>query len=398
MFFHSMKYTFLSLIRNKSSMFWCIAFPILLGTMFHFAFGEIGESERFSPIPIAVVREEKASGEDYTGFLSDGWSLDEILASLAEGEDALLRITYTTQEKALELLEQKEIYGILTIGNLSFDNPSPLCLTISQDMSAEPLYQSILSALVEQFHINYQAIANIALTHPDRLPDAMEAVRSEVKYITDVEMKNGSTDPALIYFFNLIAMSCLFAAMVGSEIAIGNQANLSTLGARRCISPVHKLVSILGDICASLLFQFGAVLLSLIYLIAVLKVDFGNQIGLVALASLCGCFAGITLGFWVGSFGQFHRQIKFGILMTVIMGGCMFSGLMIGDMRQRVAETFPLLNYINPSALISDAFYALAIYPSHERFFLNIAGLVGISFLFSLGGFLLVRRKKYASL
>ena len=40
MFFHTMKYTLLNLLRDKGQVFWCIAFPLLLGTMFHFAFGE----------------------------------------------------------------------------------------------------------------------------------------------------------------------------------------------------------------------------------------------------------------------------------------------------------------------------------------------------------------------
>ena len=51
MFFHSMKYTFLALLRDKSAMFWCFAFPLILGTMFHFAFGGLGEDKSFSAIP-----------------------------------------------------------------------------------------------------------------------------------------------------------------------------------------------------------------------------------------------------------------------------------------------------------------------------------------------------------
>ena len=58
----------------------------------------------------------------------------------------------------------------------------------------------------------------------------------------------------------------------------------------------------------------------------------------------------------------------------------------------------PLLNRINPAALISDALYSLVVYPSYTRFFTNIAGLLLLSALFCLGGLALVRRKKYASL
>ena len=61
-------------------------------------------------------------------------------------------------------------------------------------------------------------------------------------------------------------------------------------------------------------------------------------------------------------------------------------------------ENCPLLNRINPAALISDALYSLVVYPSYTRFFTNIAGLLLLSALFCLGGLALVRRKKYASL
>lgn len=49
MFFHTMKYTLLNLLRDKGQVFWCVAFPLLLGTMFHFAFGRLGSGEVFPP-------------------------------------------------------------------------------------------------------------------------------------------------------------------------------------------------------------------------------------------------------------------------------------------------------------------------------------------------------------
>ena len=55
MFFHDFKYSFLLLIRNKVELFWLLAFPIILGTFFYFAFGNLYDTtERFSEIPVAV--------------------------------------------------------------------------------------------------------------------------------------------------------------------------------------------------------------------------------------------------------------------------------------------------------------------------------------------------------
>lgn len=412
MFFHAMKYTFLTLIREKSSVFWCFAFPLLLGTMFHFAFGGLGADESFSPIAVAVVIEESQEEELEPGIPNIPNPTDAVRSMFdtlsAPGEDQFLIVTYATKEEALDLLEKKEIYGIIDVtmpeiseyfsaDNAASINTSPLQLTISAEMNSDPLYQSILSCFVEQFNMQYHTISTIAMENPLKLPKLMESLDFETNYLIEESLGANSLEESSTYFFNLIAMTCMFAATAGNVVAIHNQANLSTLGARRNVSPVHRMISILGDLSAVLAFEFITLLVALFYFTVVLGVDFGNQFGFVVLTVLCGCLTGISLGFFVGSIGHFSLNTKFGILMAVIMIGCFLSGLMVGNMRVIVDGICPLLNRINPSALISDALYSLAIYPSYERFYTNIASLLLISALLCVGGFAIVRRKKYAS-
>ena len=97
MFFHTMKYTLLNLLRDKGQVFWCVAFPLLLGTMFHFAFGGLGSGESFSAIPVAVVMEEESA------------ELRSMFDSLSKpGEDQFLEVTYASAADASELLKQKK--------------------------------------------------------------------------------------------------------------------------------------------------------------------------------------------------------------------------------------------------------------------------------------------------
>lgn len=63
-------------------------------------------------------------------------------------------------------------------------------------------------------------------------------------------------------------------------------------------------------------------LITIAYLTLVLKVDFENHLGGVALTCLCGCLAGLSLGFLVGCIGQFSKETKFGFLMAAIMICC----------------------------------------------------------------------------
>jgi len=74
------------------------------------------------------------------------------------------------------------------------------------------------------------------------------------------------------------------------------------------------------------------------------------------------------------------------------------AGLMIDTMKDMIARKAPVLSYINPAALITDAFYSLYIFESHRRFFLNIGLLLLISSSMCILSFLRLRRDRYASL
>lgn len=56
---HLLKYSFLSKIRNFNIVFWPLVFPLVLGTFFYFAFGNINEAD-FQTVPVAVVKEASA--------------------------------------------------------------------------------------------------------------------------------------------------------------------------------------------------------------------------------------------------------------------------------------------------------------------------------------------------
>ncbi|EME3490952.1 ABC transporter permease, partial [Enterococcus faecium] len=55
MFWHFYKYRTKILLRNKSMLFWTLAFPILLGLMFMAAFGEIDQGGNLETINTGIV-------------------------------------------------------------------------------------------------------------------------------------------------------------------------------------------------------------------------------------------------------------------------------------------------------------------------------------------------------
>ncbi len=382
MFIHTFQYTLKQLFRQKGALFWNLLFPIALGTMFYMAFSGLSSGETFHAIPVAVVLAEDDSATMFR----------EVIDSLNEpGDDRFLDAVYTTEEEALSLLEAKQITGILYEG-------SSVSLAVSAEMSSATLEQSILSCFVEEYNMQYGAIKKIAASHPENLGAAAEALAKNTAYNTETTYCDGDMDEQITYFFNLIAMSCLFASTGGMQIAIKNQANLSPLGARRCISPVPKEISLCALLCATFLYQYLCILAGLFYMRFGLGVNFGSSMGYILLTALLGCLTGVSFGFCIGSIGRLNEGMKFGIQMAVTMICCFLSGLMVGNMRILIEQYCPWFNRINPAALISDSFYSLTVYQSHSRYFQNSITLVLISAAFCLCGFLLTRRKKYAAL
>ena len=54
--FHLIKYSVIRKVKNFSMLFWPCMFPLILGTLFYFAFGNISESD-FETVQAAFVEE-----------------------------------------------------------------------------------------------------------------------------------------------------------------------------------------------------------------------------------------------------------------------------------------------------------------------------------------------------
>ena len=139
-------------------------------------------------------------------------------------------------------------------------------------------------------------------------------------------------------------------------------------------------------------------IISTSYIAFVLGIDFGSRLPLVYLSGILGGCVGVSMGFFVGSIGSMGVGAKAGILMSVSMVGCALSGLMVGDIKATVSEHAPIINKINPAAVISDSFYCLNLYSDYDKYIEKIVTMLIIIVIFTVGGFLMTRRKKYASL
>jgi len=378
MFWHNFKYDFLNSIKQKEVVFWLMCFPIILGTFFNLAFGNLFEKdEMFSEIPVAVVEDEGKSDDVFRSVM------DEISSE----DTPLFKATYTSDEKAKTLLEDGDVSGIIYSGS-----------ELSLSVSSNGIAPSIIKSFLEQYNAQKTIITETAMSNPENIEAVVAALSSNVNSIETKELSSGNMDVYVQYFQNLIAMVALFGTICGLFAAVSNQGNLSAVGARKCVSPVNKLKSIIAAIFASFCVQFICTAICITYIVFVLRVDMGNNIVMLYVSGGAGSLLGVSLGFFIGSIGRSSESAKVGISMAVTMSSCFLSGLMVGNMKTVVNDFCPLINKVNPAAVISDLFYCLAVYDDYKRYLEIMSVLLMLTVLFMSGGFLLTRRKKYASI
>lgn len=376
------KYALLRLLRNKANLFWILVFPIVLGCFFKIAFSNVTASESFHTIPVAVVEGDNA---DATAF----HTMIEQLSG--DSEDAMLSATFCDDKKARTLLEKGKVDGI-------FYTTDTVELAVNSDLSDASINQSILQSLLTQYYLNRDLIVQILTTNPGNIESLVDSIGQSVDTRKEVSLTRNNTDTYDQYFYNLIAMACLYTAMGGINLAINNSANLSSLAARKTIAPAKRAALIGTELLAIILFESLLNMVSFLFIVTVLGIHMTTHLGLALLTILISTTFSITFGMFLGCVGPKSEGGKTGLMFAVVMPLCFLSGLMMGTMRMVVEKYAPFVNRINPAALISDSFYALNNYDTLTRYTGNILTLLFMTVLFLIISILVTRRKTYASL
>lgn len=92
------------------------------------------------------------------------------------------------------------------------------------------------------------------------------------------------------------------------------------------------------------------------------------------------------------------EAMKIGLFLGISMVASFLSGLMIGGIMDLIEKHAPIVNRLNPAALIADAFYCVCIYEDMDRYVRDLSLLAGMSLVFAFVAFLSVRRVRYDSI
>ena len=375
MFLHNLKYELKMVLRQREFIMWLMLFPIVLGTLFKVAFGSIYNNETFTSIPVAVVR------------TAENWMTDEMFDALAEGDDAVLRVTFAEESEAQELLFSGKVKGIIVAGE-----------TVTLQVSGKGIEQTILQEVISRVNLYRTVITDALKRGPDDALAAVNALREEVNACREVSPSADNPDVYVQYFYNLIAMVAICGSLTGLHVATNAQANQSEIGAKKSCSGTPKSIHLSAALLGSCMAQSLCMLLCVTFLRFVLRVNFGGSLLLVYVSAvLSGCL-GVAFGFFGGSIGRLKYEVKAAILLSFSMVLCFLSGLMMGNMKGILAEKAPVVNRINPVAIVSDTFYCLNMYSDYRRFLTKVVAMLCYIVAFTVLGVLFSRRKKYASL
>ena len=85
-------------------------------------------------------------------------------------------------------------------------------------------------------------------------------------------------------------------------------------------------------------------------------------------------------------------------MMAVIMFLNFLAGLMMGNMKYIIEKACPIVNRINPAAIISDCFYSICAYNDTDMYFRCIISTAIWTVVLAVASIFVLRREKYANL
>lgn len=372
------KYSFLTKIRNRSIVFWPLIFPFILTTVMYFSIGQMEESD-FETVNVAVVAENAGGSEAEEAFLT--W-----LEMMEESSD-MIHIEQREEDEALDRLEKGQIDGI-------FYNGETPALTVGRN----GLPESILQIVLENYIEGRKTLEDVAAVSPEKLKDAVSAMEDYTDSVEQVTLGGKTTNGNVQFFYALLGMACLYGCFIGYGSAMELQAYLTPLAARRCAGPANRLHVILSETLVSFVLHFVNMMILLAYMKYVLRLEFSGSYAEMLPALFLGSMIGVTMGMFITSIGKMGEGMKVGVMVGVSMAMSFCAGLMNADIKNIIDRSAPLLNRINPAALISDALYCINVYDAPARYAQDILILGVMCVLLTAGTYLIIRRERYGSI
>ena len=317
------KYELKIFLGDVSSMFWMIAFPLLLLTFFTITFGDVRFYEYKFEKPVIAYHEDAFM----ILYMVEGPTDLPDLSTLDQTriENSLFKGQQMTKNQALEALKTDQIDAYVD---------KDLTLVISKNGVSQMMMDEIITTAKQIYDLG--------------LPfSSYEFNRS---YVESIKEKYSPVD---LIFYALFAMITLYGAYV--SVTIGNRLIVrdKTVALRYVTSATPKSWQVMISIVSSFLWSLFLIGVIIVYCEFILKQHFFaldiNNVPLIMAALLFG----ITLGLFIGTvIEKDSSQQSILISSLLIMSG--ISGLFSNGIELLLQRIFPQIVKYNPVSMISD--------------------------------------------
>lgn len=364
MILHTIKNSFKLIIREKSMLFWAMIFPLVLAGLFKLAFGNLYQADQFEEIPIAVNEDlyEDPTTEAFLNGMED---------------EKYFVITKAKDKKALD---KEEIVAYVE---------SPEKIITKKSGINETIVESIFNTFLRKKELIIRTLEK------DPHANLGEIINTR-NFVKDKSKKN--MNYVNVFFYTIIGYQLIYGYSWGIVIVRRYQANLSTVGKRNSIAPINKKLQLFLSLFVGWVFNFLASLFTIFVLKNFLDIDFGDREKALLILLAIGALSGVTLGSFIESASKARDESNMALGLAITMVFSFLAGMMVPEVKVLIEENAPIVNRINPVALVTDGIYSLYYYDSLIRFYENIKYLSIVTVILIILTYYFTRGKQYASL
>lgn len=357
------KYELKVFLGNYANMFWMMAFPLLLLTVFTIAFSNL----RFHELDLkkaSIAYHEEAFMPLY--FVEAPKELPDFGTLDKSGiENTLFKGKMLTKDQALEALKKGQIDAYVD---------KDLSLVISKNGISQMIMDEVLTTSKQITSLN--------------LPlDVYDFNRNYV------ENSGEKYSPIDIIFYALFSMISLYGAYLSGTIGNRLIVRGQTVALRNTSSPTSKVWQVMISVVSSFLWTLFMIAMMIVYTEFILKQHFFsrdlNNIPLIVSAIIFGISWGLFLGTLIE---KESSQMAAIIASLLIMSG--ISGLYSNDIRILIQRIFPLILKVNPVSMICDELIKVNMLGNYSTLGNTVLLLAAYSIILIIISVLRIRRKK----
>ena len=349
-FLRELKYTAISMIFTVEGMFWTVAYPIILSSLFFVIF--------------SAINTRGISAAVNTG--------------ITETNPHRVIFNFIPMVHVISM-EQGAADAALREGSIQVFIADDLSIRIYKNGIA----QTIIKNIVEQ----------IKQTDALGIPILPSAYGKQY-----IDSKNEQNNSMMILFYSLLAMVSIYSMFGSISIPERMQANISKLAVRMSAAPIKRFRLYLSGVLFFVCFNLASNLLYIGYVMLVLKLnlitDFAVTLPLLIYANLFGT----AFGLCIGSIPKLteNTKVMIGVFSSLFLS--FLSGMMSVSVKTALDTSFPLLSKINPIALFTDTLYNINILHEYDLAPLFFCVYSGFIALFLSIAFFNAREVQYDSL